>query len=339
MPVPIKDDANEIRRFLSELSAQDWIQRTERRVWPHYAFHYTDIRNASRILIDGALFSRREVESMGQLSVSSGSDEILEGTDPWVKDMVRLYFRPKTPTQYHAEGVKSQLMLSKSRFHDAHCPVPIFFLFDLADLLCMEATKFSDRGLGSHSPRILSTASELRTLDWAKIYHTGSVDPSTPHGREIIAQRNAEVFIPRQLSLEYLKYIYCRSEPELETLLFLLPFKTSRRYRSRILSSARAGLYYRLHTFLEDVRLDSESVTLSFSPETRSIGPYSLRWRFESITGEVLLEKQASEFEVKSKEGGFRWKIHAPATEYRMYVYLDDALIYANQYSDTDLPF
>ena len=139
-----KPDAAQMRSFLQELSNQDWVRRTERRVWPQYAFHYTDLRNAVKIFETKSLLSRQQLENMGALPVSSGSSEVLAWTEGWIKDCVRFYFRPKTPTQYHTEGVKSQAALAVSRFPDAHCPVPVFLLFDLADLLCMQETKFSE---------------------------------------------------------------------------------------------------------------------------------------------------------------------------------------------------
>ena len=171
-----KIDSPQIRKFLNELLGKDWIRRTERRVWPRYAFHYTDIRNAVKVLTSGHLYSRQHLEESGQLTVSSGSDEVLAFTDHWVKDCVRLYFRPKTPTQYWSEGVRSKSVLSNSKFPDAHCPVPVFFLFDLAEVLCLKQSRFSDRGLGSHNYRILSSASELEQLNWQKTYHNGSVN-------------------------------------------------------------------------------------------------------------------------------------------------------------------
>lgn len=333
-----KPDAAQIRSFLQELSNQDWVRRTERRVWPQYAFHYTDLRNAVRILETKSLLSRQQLEIAGALPVSSGSSEVLSGTETWIKDCVRFYFRPKTPTQYHAEGVKSQAFLASSKFPDAHCPAPVFFLFDLADVLCRQETKFSDRGLGSHAHRILSTADDLRRLDWPKIYHNGPIDPSQDV-REVTACRNAEIIAPHSLALDSLKFIYCRSEPELETLLHLLPSSTVQQYRRRILSSTRSDLFNRHHTFLESVRLSAQSVVLSFSPETKSPGPFALVVEFFALKGIPIIRQKAPAFYVRNATETYRWEIKPPAPEYMVKVYLDEALIYANRYTGEDLPF
>jgi hypothetical protein len=159
--VTLKPDADQIRATLDTLAKQDWVKRTERRWWPKFVFHYTDIRNAVQILQEGCLYSRKWLEDNGRLVVSSGSPSVLAGTNTDIKDCVRLYFRPKTPTQYYAEGICSQDTLSASRFPHAHCPVPIFFLFDSATVLSRADCCFSDTGLGAHNYQILSTASEL----------------------------------------------------------------------------------------------------------------------------------------------------------------------------------
>jgi len=333
-----KSDAAQIRSFLQELSNQDWVRRTERRVWPQYAFHYTDLRNAVRILETNSLLSRQQLESMGALPVSSGSNEVLAWTETWIKDCVRFYFRPKTPTQYYAEGVKSQVFLKTSKFPDAHCPVPVFFLFDLADLLCMQETKFSDRGLGSHTHRILSNVDELSQLDWPKIYHNGPIDPSQDV-REITACRNAEIIVRHSLPLDGLKFVYCRSEPELETLLHLLPSLVVQQYRRRILSSTRSDLFNRHHTFLENVRLSSQSLVLSFSPETKSPGPFALKVEFSTLRGVPISQQSVPEFFVRNAKGTYRWELKTPIQKYVVKVYLDEALIYANNYIGEDVPF
>lgn len=153
----MKSDANQIKIFLKSLSEQEWIYRSERRWWPSFVFHYTDILNAANILNGGVIFSRQEAEKRRVLSVSSGSSAVLAGTNLHAQSCVRLYFRPQTPTQYHAEGIQSKKYLSKSRYPDAHCPVPVFFLFDSEYILTLDGCQFSDGGLGSPRAKYLST--------------------------------------------------------------------------------------------------------------------------------------------------------------------------------------
>lgn len=233
----LKPDAQRIKNCVENLAQEDWIKRTERRWWPQFLFHYTDIRNAVRVLQDGCLYSRKHLEDYEQLIVSSGSSDVLSTTEAGVKDCVRLYFRPQTPTQYHVEGIRSKAILAASKFPDAHCPVPVFFLFDASDILTRADSRFSDGNLGAGRAKLFSTAEELENLPWKSIYHTGSMDISQRD--TVVFHRHAEVVVPRQLDLSALRFIYCRSEAERETLLYLLPPELVKRYYNKIVATTR----------------------------------------------------------------------------------------------------
>ena len=270
------------------------------------------------------------------LAVSSGSDEVLAGTHSDIKNYVRLYFRPKTPTQYYAEGVKSSRTLSISRFPDAHCPVPVFFLFDSAEVLSREDSWFSDRGLASRNYEIMSTAQDLANLDWRKIYHTGPFDPSKFEEADIASRRMAEVIIPDRLDLESLKWIYCRSEAEKDTLLHLLTDAMRPLYERKIVATTRSDLYFRQHTYLESVRMDSEAVYLSFSPETQSRGPFHLQVIIRS--GDEIRQYTEEAFAFQS--GEFRWKINTEFDDYEFELRLDENMVYRNRHIGVDdIPF
>jgi hypothetical protein len=219
--------------------------------------------------------------------------------------------------------------------------VPVFFLFDLADVLSIDASRFSDKGLGSHNYQMFSTAEELQELRWQDIYSTGPIDMTKATARNVIAARNAEIVVPDILSLGYLKFIYCRSPAEHESLRHLLPMEVLAKYGARIVSSPRSTFFYREDTYLESARLEARSVLLSFSPDTRSLGPFALRVQFRSLSGDPLLQIDRPDFQVRTNSGGYKWRLDAPAPEYELQVYLGSALIYANHYVDldADIPF
>lgn len=332
----MKHDADQIRAVLDNLCQMDWVRRSERRWWPRFLCHYTDIQNAARILSSGYLYSRQRLEDTHRLPVSSGSNEILAGTQSWIKDCVRLYFRPKTPTQYHVEGVKSAKTLQHSKYSDAHCPVPVFFLFDSAQILSREDCRFSERGLASRNYQILSTAQDLANLDWRKIYHTGPIDYSRPEESDITSRRNAEVIIPSHLDMKSLKWIYCRSEAEKDTLLHLIADAQRPQYKRRILATARNELFYKQHTYLESVRMASEAAYLSFSPETKSSGPFRLQIIIRSDDD----TRQHTEDAYTFQKGEFRWKIRTGFDDYEFELRLDGNLVYRNRHIEVDdIPF
>jgi hypothetical protein len=332
--VSLKPDADRIRDFLENLAQEDWVKRTERRWWPQFLFHYTDIRNAVRVLQDGCLYSRKYLEDHEQFIVSSGSPDVLSITEENVKDCVRLYFRPQTPTQYYVEGIRSRASLAVSRFPDAHCPVPVFFLFNASHILARVDSRFSDGNLGSGRAKLFGTAAEFENLPWKYVYHTGSIDVSQRD--TIVFHRHAEVIVPQKLDLGALRFIYCRSEAERETLLYLLSPDLLKRYQDKIVASTRSTLFYRQHTFVERARHSSQTIDFYFSPETKSPGPFSLL-----IDLEIASQHHISKLEdfVIGKPYVYRIKLPVSATSYRVYLTLDEHLAYANEYEAQDVPF
>ena len=332
---PIRSE-QAIRDFLHDLAAQDWVRRTERRWWPNFVFHYTDIRNAVSILQDGRLYSRLQAEHKGKLVISSGSPDILSGTSLDIRDCVRFYFRPKTPTQFHAEGVHSAQSLVESRFPNAHCPTPVFFLFDAPGILSRPDVRFSDRGLGGGSYRLGATLDELEALPWKKIYHQGWIDRSDPESaRNIVSCRNAEVIVPQELGLQTLRFIYCRSEAEKDTLLHLLPPELRQQFQSKIFASNRSELFFRRRTFIESATLLANRVHLRFSPDTECPGPFHLR--IEITTSQIFPQEVESFILGPSYE--YVIAFPRPLLHYTIQVTLDSHLVYANTFEDISIPF
>ncbi len=326
-----KRDSSEIRKFLEAQQKEPWLRQGERQWWPRFVFHYTDIRNVVTILTDGRLLSRTRAEELGLLSVSSASSSELAGTEPWVKDQVRLYFRPQTPTQYHAEGIKSRRALSTAKYRDAHCPVPVFLLLDSAEVLTLAECRFSDGGLNKRPYRVLSTAAELANLPWKQILHTGRAN-WTP---QITHRRNAEVIVPKELDLSALRFIFCRSAAEKETLLYLLPRQLRNRYQNRVAATTRSSLFFRSHTFVNTARLSSGSAAFFFPPETLSPGPFHLR---VDLTDEHGVTRSAEEKEFYANQR-LQLNFRRPFAGYTIQLTLDGHLAYGNQFEEIDIPF
>ena len=122
---------SEIRQHITKWSRQlgnlEW--------WPQYVYHFTDIQNAACILNDGILYSRAEPDRQNCMVVDNASPEIIAQTRPEYTRFVRLYFRPRTPTQFRNEGIRPK----DKRELGAHCPVPIYFCFDSLDILSSAA--------------------------------------------------------------------------------------------------------------------------------------------------------------------------------------------------------
>lgn len=153
-----KPDSRRIKTCLSNLKKADWLG-TARRWWPDFLFHVTDIQNAVSVLRMAALLSRHEAENLDVMTTDNASPGVIARTDEKWRDYVRLYFRPRTPTQYRNEGIRPTNRIELN----AHCPVPIFFLFDSFSILSRDDSRFSYGNLARKTPRFTVARHTLRT--------------------------------------------------------------------------------------------------------------------------------------------------------------------------------
>ncbi len=335
----LKQDSEQIRKYLKDLEQKNRVKGGERRWWPRYVFHYTDIRNAVEILKTGQLLSRKHLEATSGLLTSSGSASILAGTNVSIKDCVRLYFRPKTPTQYWAEGIRSSKVLKSSKYPDAHCPTPIFLLFNSAEILTRADCWFSDGGLNSPDAQLFYSAEELENLPWKKIYHNTWYDPYSVAESDIAFRRNAEVIVQKRLDLNALHSIHCRSEAEKDTLLFLLPIELRKQYQNKIYATARINLYYARHTFIQKVRLSSSSATFFFSPDTESSGPFHFKAHVQSMQPNSTFQAEIENY-MLPESSATKWNFPRNVSDYTLSLTLDGHRAYANEFIEEDeIPF
>ena len=216
-PIQRNSDADLILDFWPELARRPFLRRGPISRWIPYVFHLTSLENAVRIMECGRLYSRSRMDELGILHQESADLDVIDATPPWVQDYVRFYFRPRTPTQFHMEGIRPV----DQRSRGANCPVPVFFLFESTDILTRLDTRFSDGNLAALNPNIGDSCEELGDFPFEEIYHTGYYDTDR-HPRRTY-HRNAEVIVPREVDIDHASGIYCRSAAEKQTLVNSLP--------------------------------------------------------------------------------------------------------------------
>jgi hypothetical protein len=232
---------------------------------PAYAYHYTHIENAVSILRDHTIRSRAACNRLGINHHDSASPSVIANTHSAKLEYVRLYFRPKTPTQYHCEGIRPEAGLT---IHKAHCPVPVFFLYDLVDLLGRPTTEFSDGNMGSSSTRFGDSLELFDSIPFANVYHDG-YRSTAPNPARVINDRCAEVLVPQELSTDGLRFIVCRSHAERRTLLYNLPLVARIRYE-RLVHVGRGVFFYREWAFVDEVVGAPKTLTIRFNPVQNS---------------------------------------------------------------------
>ena len=66
-----------------------------------YFYHFTNIENALGIIEKGWIFGRHEALENNLMQTENASPSVISVSQNKIKEYARLYFRPRTPTQYH----------------------------------------------------------------------------------------------------------------------------------------------------------------------------------------------------------------------------------------------
>jgi hypothetical protein len=298
--------------------------------WPRYVYHFTDVNNAASIIQSGCLYSRAEVEQRGLMRVDNASSEIIQQTRPEYLNYVRLYFRPRTPTQYRNEGIRP---INQRELGGAHCPVPVYFCFDALTVLAQDDTECSNGNMASAWVSHSDKRDFFLSIPFHLVFHNRSFTPDERD--EIVFRRNAEVLVPGSLPLDHaLKFIACRSAAERQTLLHLLPVELRRRWAPRI-RLGEQGLFERKWTYVEEAITVDGEVVFRFNPNTLTPGPFQVVFSYREAG-------KGSERTWKGEQAVLNNLLHIripDAVWGTITLHLDDALAFAGTLTFEEIPF
>lgn len=225
--------------------------------WPARLFHHAPIENAVAILRDGNLRSRndaqnalvRDIAGIGVIDARNHAHEF-----------GRIYFRPRTPTQWHIEGIRKPGECAHGE--NAHAPILIMFVFDARSVLLQDGVCFSDRNMQLASASVGDTEAYFSSIPFHKVYHEGDIAGD----RSIIDHRCAEVLATSPMSLaQTLQWIYCRTDAEASTLLHMLG-PDANGWRDRVLVSDDLLVFDKRFVYVEKVAIARDGVVAQFSP-------------------------------------------------------------------------
>jgi ssDNA thymidine ADP-ribosyltransferase, DarT len=237
------------------------LQNSYRRHWPTRLFRHEVIENAVEILKSGQLLSRSDIAN--GLVRDVAPDQIINNTDA-AHGYVRLYFRPRTPTQYRIEGIRRE----DEVWNDKHAPVLCMFVFKFHNLMTREATHFSNGNMQIPGMPILNGDDGFANLDFDKIYHEGPYDTNTQ--ADIKVWRCAEVLSSEPLQLdESLEAVVCRSHAERQTLLHLLGNQGAN-WAHKLMVVTQPGYFNAEFAFVEAADLNSDGISIRFHPRKRT---------------------------------------------------------------------
>lgn len=230
--------------------------------WPLFAYHCTDVTNVVSILKTGCLYSRNEAVSKGLMLNDNASRQVIENTYNNATTIVRLYFRPLTPTQYFNEGYKHPALRYDSD-PNANIPVPVFLLFDLEKVLNLETTRFSEKTLAGVGAERKRGVEDFSRLNFDAIYSSGweNSEQNRPY-------RHAEIVCSSPLKLKpNIRRIVCRNPIERATLLSLLKEEDGKLIEaySSIIVVGKEKLFERNALFIENYNYHDDIVVFSLS--------------------------------------------------------------------------
>jgi ssDNA thymidine ADP-ribosyltransferase, DarT len=227
--------------------------------WPSRLFHHAPLANAVKILEDGSLRSRSDPKNRRQQDVAAAGviDARLHA-----HQYARLYFRPRTPTQFHIEGIRKT---GECRYGEtAHAPILVMFVFDAQRVLSRPDICFCDRNMQQGSAEPSNSEEYFSEIPFGKVYHEGGIGDD----RTIIEHRCAEVLAPSPLRLEdTLQWIYCRSEAERDTLVLALG-ANAERWVSSILVSEDIKVFQREYAFVQEITLANHGIIFRLNPRS-----------------------------------------------------------------------
>ena len=316
------DIEHHIAMWAARLGHLDW--------WPRYVYHFADVLNAANIIQSGHLYSRAEAKRLGLIQVDSASAEIIQHTQSEHLQYVRLYFRPRTPTQYRNEGIRP---VHQRELGGAHCPVPVYFCFDALNVLARDDTEFSDGNMASPSVSHSGQRDFFLAIPFSLVFHNTWFPPEQRN--EIVFRRNAEVLVPGSLPLDpTLRFVACRSVAERQTLLHLLPPTSRSQWEPRI-RLGEQGLFERKWTYVEEVVTVDDVVIFRFNPSTLTPGPFQVSFSYREA-GKGPERTWKGKWSVSNKS----LRIRVPSAGWgTATLYLDDALAFADTLNFEEIPF
>ena len=302
-----------------------------RNKWPKYLFHHASLSNATSILNAGALLSRHDAANLVHDDVAPAK-VIASRSD--AHEFARLYFRPRTPTQYQVEGIRKadECYLGDS---SNHVPVLYMFLFSAESVLTLDETQFSNGNMQSPQTKFDGTENFFESIPFGKVFHEGSFDQIE---REVILKaRCAEVLAKSPLSLTgHLKFVLCRSEAERHTLLDSHP-QADAALKARIRTFTEVGIFQSQYTYIKGVDLLANSCLIQFAPR-RDGKEIECEVLVKNSDGHVIrrLPKKLID---SSKRLRLNFNNPLGMGTFRIEIHLEGHLAYKNAHLLDDLPF
>ena len=172
--------------FVKKKNIVDFLERFDGVTRVPYIYHFTHFYNAIDVIRNRKILSRNRALELGLLRYDSAGSVVQRSN--LAHPYARFYFRTCTPTQYYNEALGADSQLGyynkkgewKSKYQKAvglglpKCPVPVFFRFDLEEVLALipEQCYYSDRNMQSNAPIVYKVLDTPNNLSVRYLYST-----------------------------------------------------------------------------------------------------------------------------------------------------------------------
>ena len=295
---------------------QPWYNH--RRYWPECLFHHAPLENAVAILTSAMLRSRNDPANPRPRDVAARE---VNAARVHAHDRVRLYFRPKTPTQYHIEGIRKP---GECKFgEETHAPVLVMLILDAHRILTLPDTQFCDRNMQRGDAIPGDSEAYFAAIPFDKVYHEGP----TGGDEAITSHRCAEVLPTSPLDLgQSLRAVFLRSEPERDTLLNLLGDQRGR-WGDRCYVSDALKVFEKRYSFVQDISLSQQGVVFTLNPRADRRG-VRISIQVWDAAGQFVVRFDHPDLAAAPAEGSWIYNHAFADGVYRVRAEIEDHLAY-----------
>lgn len=319
--------AAHIAHWQAALTTPYWPHR---KYWPTRLFHHAPLENALAILREGMLRSRNDGNNTHPRDVAAPG---VIDNETAAHGHVRMYFRPKTPTQYPIEGIRKA---GECKYGDkTHAPVLVMLALDAKAVLCRPDVRFSARNMQLSGTPTYDTEAAFSAIPFIKVFSEGG----TGGDRSITDARCAEVLTNSPLPLaDALLEIYFRSEPERDTVLHLLGADAAP-WIGRCYVSDALKVFEKDYAFVQEVALTPRGVVFAFNAR-RDRKALAVKIEVFDSAGEKAVDFYNSALAARPPDGG-KWIFAGElgADIYLVRIRIDDQLAYESRVPLGDVVF
>lgn len=316
MSVTSKTISSVIKNKLLNTSSQS------SRIYADFVFHFTNITNIKSILQSDKLLSRKNLDTLNTDYFDTASTEVINHTSKNILSYCRFYFGPRTPMLYKVEGYSSYNVDNNI----AHCPVPIFLVFNMDMIFSIKDVEFTDGNAASYNTKRYNDIDDIVSLNLPLVYSRG---PMKGNKDETKRCRQAEILVPNEVSLSSLNKIVCRSEAERDYLLYYVKKNTL---------NLSVPIEVDRNYYEDPERIYFERVNLLAGRLSFELNRGSANLLKIELTRESDKFSTATETRLEVSHREYNWE-HNISGNYAVSVYLDEQLMYENLYISDELPF